>query len=424
MTNQSVKLTKKVADAVVPPSSGQRFFRDTELRGFGLRVTAAGVRSFILEKRIDGKVRRVTLGRYGELSLEQARREAHKLLGQVAMGVNPIAEKERERLQKITLAQAFEDFRRARAGLKPGTLREYERLISVALNGWGPRPLIAITKDLVARRHRELGEQSGEAYANLAMRVLRSVLNFALVHYEDGFGRPVLAENPVVRLTQTRAWFRTRRRQTVIKAHQLPRWYGAVDALRGEPDTFASTVADYLVFLLLTGLRRREAARLTWDRIDLTDASLRILDTKNREPHLLPLPPFVIALLTRRQREARSAFVFASEGRAGFLIEPKRHLAKVVGQSGIAFTIHDLRRTFITTAEAIGVPPYAIKRLVNHRVRSDVTEGYIISDLERLREPMRQIEGFLLKAFGVAPSARILALHGELPAAKRPLIGG
>jgi integrase len=422
--NQSVKLTKRVVDAVAVPAAGQTFVRDTELKGFALRVTAADVRAFVVEKRIEGKVRRITLGRYGELTVEQARRAAQALLGQVAMGQNPIGEKERERLRAITLAHAFADFKRVRGKLKARTLYDYERLMAVALADWQTRPLVAITKDLVAKRHRELGESRGEAYANLAMRFLRSLLNFALARYEDGFGSPLLAENAVRRLTQTRAWFHTSRRQTVIKPHELPAWYQAVGALRSESSPFAHTVADYLVTLLLTGLRRGEAARLTWDRVDLKDASLRIVDTKNREPHFLPIAPFLAELLARRARGARSAYVFPGEGRAGFLVEPKRYVAKVIELSRVAFTLHDLRRTFITVAESIGVPPYALKRLVNHRVRSDVTEGYIVSDLERLREPMRQIERFLLRATGIAPSAQVIALHTEPPAAQRPLIGG
>jgi len=104
------------------------------------------------------------------------------------------------------------------------------------------------------------------------------------------------------------------------------------------------------------------------------------------------LGPFLVELLARRQRQAQSAYVFAGEGRGGFVIEPKRCVAKVIEESGITFTLHDLRRTFITVAESIGTPPYSLKRLVNHQVRGDVTQGYIVSDVERLREPMANIE--------------------------------
>lgn len=408
--NQSVRLTQKLAESAPIPAYGQAFLRDQALAGFGLRITAANVRSFILERRVEGKVRRITLGRLGELNVEQARRKAQALTGKIAMGINPIAEKERDRICAITLAQAFGAFKRARKELRERTLYDYERLLKAPFGDWQSRPLVSITKDMVVKRHREMGEQRGNAYANLAMRFLRSLFNFAIAEYEDGFGRPLLTSNPVARLTQTRAWFRESRRQSVIKVHELPAWREAVCSLRRSKDPLAATVADYLLLLLLTGLRRNEAARLTWDRVDLKEATLRIVDTKNREPHLLPLGPFLVEMLEARKDNTSGAFVFGGEGPAGHLVEPKRQIAKVVAESAVSFTLHDLRRTFITAAESIDIPPYTLKRLVNHRVRSDVTQGYIVSDLERLREPMRRIESFLLRASGIKESAPVITL--------------
>ncbi|MGH8630031.1 MAG: Arm DNA-binding domain-containing protein, partial [Burkholderiales bacterium] len=124
-SNHSVKLTKSAIDRLAPPATGQAFYRDSELKGFALRMTASGARAFVLEKRIDGRPKRLTLGRYGELTVEQARRQAQKFLGQLAMGENPIADKEREQLRSLTLEQIFADFKRARAGLRPVTLYQY-----------------------------------------------------------------------------------------------------------------------------------------------------------------------------------------------------------------------------------------------------------------------------------------------------------
>ncbi|GMQ76556.1 MAG: hypothetical protein BMS9Abin01_1836 [Gammaproteobacteria bacterium] len=240
--NQVVKLTKTVVDRLSPPASGQAFLRDIELKGFGVRITAGGVKSFIVEKRIDGRVRRQTLGRFGELTVEQARRKAMNVLGQVAMGLNPIAEREQARFERITLRQAFDDFKRARKSLKPKTIYEYGLMLDSAFGDWADRPVVKITKDKVAARHQTLGETRGESIANHSMRFLRSLLNFAIAAYEDGFGRPLLVENPVRRLNQTRAWYAESRRTTVIKVHQLPAWYAAVEGLRGEEAPSADTV--------------------------------------------------------------------------------------------------------------------------------------------------------------------------------------
>ncbi len=75
-----------------------------------MRVTASGVKSFIVEKLVSGKVRRMTIGRYGEITVEQARREAQKLLGKIATGIDPRAEKQAIELHATTLGQVFQDY--------------------------------------------------------------------------------------------------------------------------------------------------------------------------------------------------------------------------------------------------------------------------------------------------------------------------
>ena len=404
---QPQKLTKTRVDHVAIPPRGQKFLRDTELKGFALRVTNSGAKSFVVEKRVEGKVRRLTLGHYPDLTVEQARREAQKLLGAIALGRNPIIEKHHAQLQRTTLGEAFKDFLSARKNLKPHTVYDYGLVMRLAFGDWQSRALIDITKDHVAKRHRDLGARRGEAYANLSMRVLRAVINFAMAQYEDGFGNPLLVVNPVSRLTQTRAWYRVNRRQTVIRPHQLADWYAGVNALRELNSEAATTVADYLLLLLLTGLRRQEGAQLRWRDVDLKARTLTVHDPKNHEPLTLPLSDHVEALLLSRAKRAESPFVFPGSGRTGYLADPRKQKAKVVAHSGVNFTLHDLRRTFITIADSIDTSAYAIKRLVNHKMQNDVTAGYIITDIERLRSPMQLINDFILRAAGAIPTATI-----------------
>ncbi len=70
-----------------------------------------------------------------------------------------------------------------------------------------------------------------------------------------------------------------------------------------------------------------------------------------------------------------------------------------------------MRRTFITIAESLDIPAYALKRLMNHKMSNDVTAGYIIVDVERLRKPMQLITDYILKCMGVVKSAEILTLE-------------
>lgn len=404
-----LKITKSYVDRLSTPPAGQAFVRDAELKGFAVRITASGAKSFILEKRIDGKVKRLTLGRYPELTVEQARKEAHKLLGQIAVGRNPPAEKKYKALQGTTLEQAFSDFTTVRKNLKARTLYDYQHVMKVAFFDWQDKAILDISKDMVAKRHSKIGAEHGEAYANLSMRFLRALFNFAIAQYEDSSGNAILRENPVMRLTQTRAWYRVDRRQTVIKPHQLSPWYQAVILLKQDSSSKQSAlVADYLLFLLFTGLRRQEAATLKWSDIDLSDRSFTLTDTKNREPLTLPLTDFISKLLESRKAATDSEYVFAGDGKAGYLIEPRRQVQKVTELSCVSFTLHDLRRTFITIAESIDISAYALKRLVNHKMTNDVTAGYIVSDVERLRKPMEQISAQLLRYFKIDEEKRIL----------------
>lgn len=136
-------------------------------------------------------------------------------------------------------------------------------------------------------------------------------------------------------------------------------------------------------------------------------------DTKNREPLTLPLTDFVFDLLQNRKAAADFEYVFAGDGKAGYLIEPRRQVQKVIQLSGVSFTLHDLRRTFITIAESIDISAYALKRLVNHKMTNDVTAGYIISDVERLRKPMQQISSQLLRYFKIKDDKKILPFQKQ-----------
>ena len=391
--------------AELPVGKDQVFYRDDQLKGFALRVTATGTKSFVVEKNIGNKVRRITLGKFGALTAEQARKEAQKIIGQIATGIDPIAERLAAKMSAITLNDVFEDYIKARKSLKHNTLYNYRRVLTIAFESWGKKPLVSITKDKVAKHHEKLGKEHGEAYANLAMRLLRALFNFAAGQYEDAHGRTMITENPVKRLSQTRAWYRVERRQSFIKSHDLAAWYQGVQALQNE------TLRDYLLVLILTGLRRQEAATLRWDQIDLTAKTLTVLDTKNHESHTLPLSNYLYELLLSRSQTKINDYVFPGTGAAGYIIEPRKQMVHVTKASGVHFTVHDLRRSFITFAEGLDISAYALKRLMNHKMNGDITAGYIVTDVERLRKPMQQITDYILKCMGAIAPTDILTIQ-------------
>lgn len=398
-----MKITKSTVDKIKPPSDkAQTFYRDDILKGFALRITANGIKSFVVEKLINHKVRRITLGRYGELTVEQARKEAQKILGKIATGIDPIAEKQQLKAQAVTLLEVFEDYLKTRKALKPKTIYDYNRVMNQSFKDWQKKPLLDITKDKIAKQHSYLGKEHGEAYANLAMRLLRALFNFAAGQYEDCKGHSLVTENPVKRLSQTRAWYRIERRQTYIKPHQLAEWYQGVTKLEN------TTLRDYLLFILFTGLRRQEAAKLQWEQVDLKAKMIKIVDTKNHQDHILPISDYLCQLLMNRKPRAINDYVFPGTGKGGYIVEPRKQMAKVTKETGISFTVHDLRRSFITIAESLDISAYAVKRLINHKMNNDVTAGYIVADVERLRKPMQQITDYLLSQMGLKTTPSVI----------------
>ena len=401
-----VRLTKAQVERLHTPTQGQRFLRDSELKGFLVRVTSGGAKTFCLDKRIKGRKFRRKIGSYPDMSVDRARKIANIWLGQIAEGKNPFEEDDDQARDKLTINTVLVDYLKARKGLQPRTITDYKQIRDKAFRDWKNRPLTCITKAMVQQRHSWLGRKSGPYYANGAMQLLRALFNYAVAVYDDAEGQPLIQVNPVMVLTTTRAWFPKKRRRTVITRAQLPAWYKAVLGLKMQLknpkkpelglDPEAALVSDYLLLVLFTGLRRREAASLRFENIDFVDRTLIVHDTKNGEPLRLPLSDFLYDLLARRLEKAESAFVFPGGGKRGHLIEPKRQVQRVIKASGVPFMLHDLRRTFITVAESLDLSHYAIKRLVNHKLTNDVTAGYVVANVGRLREPMQRITDRLL----------------------------
>lgn len=426
-----LNLVRATIDALPVPTRSRAYYSDTRIGGLQLVVTPKGARSWYLYRRTGPthKPKRHFLGRYPDLSPDQARRKAEQWRGDIASGGDPSAAREAERARGVTLAEAFKAFCQVRGHrLKPRTLQDYGRFLEASplggeapLGDWQHRAIVTITKDLISARHLKLTTERGEAQADHAMRFLRSLVNFASFHYEAADGTPLVAQNPVQRLSQTKAWNRTKRRSSYVKPHELRAWFRAVESLReGAEETQGALVADYLELLILTGLRRSEAAQLCRADVDLKGRTLTVRDTKNHEDHTLPLTDRLLELLRRRLRQAgpqSTAYIFPGDGARGYLVEPRPQMRKVIEASDVPFALHDLRRTFATVAEGLDISAYALKRLLNHKMRSDVTAGYIVTQTDRLRKPMQQITDYILGRAGLRRGAKIITLDAvERPA--------
>ncbi|MBM70849.1 MAG: integrase [Haliea sp.] len=413
MAQNTLNFTKAALESLPPADPGKRVdYHDSRISGLILQVTGNGNKTFYFYRRINKKPKRYHLGKFPDLTLAEARRQAETLKGRIASGDNVMRERTDIEASAVTLAQAYAQFGAARKSLKPKTRYLYDRFMAVAFLDWQKLPIAELTKNMVSQRHTDLTANHGPASADGAMRFLRSLYNFASAVYEDEKGNSLLPVNPVQRLSQARAWHKPKRRTTWISPDQMPAWFEAVATLRSEPTgSTASEVGDYLLVVLLTGLRKSEAANLDWSNINLADRTLTVPDTKNGRDHTLPLSDYLYDLLAQRKRMLlHTRYVFPNRGRNGPLVEPRNPMRRVTEQSGVEFTLHDLRRTFTTIAERLDIPHYALKRLINHAQVDDVTAGYVMGDIERLRKPMQQITDFMLSAGAVRAKAEIIHL--------------
>lgn len=427
----------KIPEQVQPGKTVQKRYYDNKLKGFGVRVTSGGSKAFFVEKKIrdTNKVKRITIARYPELTVEQARVEAQKLIGQMVTGNDPsnaakkraireaqaklLAEQKILQIKNITFGQAYKEYIADNINLKASTIKGYDAVIQHRISDWLVIPLCKITDAMVFERFRAITEIS-PAQANYAFRILRAVFYFAMRHYKDANNEPVFLNNPTVILK--RKWNEIERRQTVIKPHQLKPWFKAVLGLsENSPLSKADMIRDYLLLLIFTGLRRTEAASIKWEHIDFEDRSLRITNTKNGKPHSLPIPDYLLQLLQKRRDDSLSilspeGYVFPGSGARGHLVEPKKQIARVIDVSGVQFCIHDLRRSFATYAYTLELQELTIKRLLNHSTQKSVTDGYIVPDIEQLRKHMQKIEDYILTHVGLKEPSVVTLVSNNITA--------
>ena len=289
-----IKITKAVVDQLELTAGRQVYYWDAELPGFGLYVGATA-KSYFAQRTMGGRGRnrktvRITIGKHGIFTPEEARREARDLLNRMARGEDPRETRRLEEDQSITLREAWEQFSAMRTTLAKSTRNDYKRTLTRDLAHWLDRPLASISgSELVQEYTRQTADRSPSTAAR-NMRTFRSIYNFAMALHEH------LPQNPADRLKKLRLWYRDPRRRTYIRPDQLPYWYAAVMRLENDH------ARDYLRLLLFTGMRRSEGLSLRWEHVDFSGLTLTVPRTKNGDPLILPLSTFLYELLHERRR--------------------------------------------------------------------------------------------------------------------------
>jgi|SRR5450830_111217 len=189
------KLTKAFVDKIGFVESGQIFYRDSELLGFGLRVGKTA-KVYFAESKLNGKTIRVSIARHNVIAVDDARSQAKTILAEISSGKNPHDVEKARKAKLITVAEVLESYIETRGNLKPSTIQDYRHTFVAYLKDWQNKPIIEITKDMVEKKFRKISETS-PSQANKTMRNFRAVMNYAIVKYEDNNGESFMRNNPV-----------------------------------------------------------------------------------------------------------------------------------------------------------------------------------------------------------------------------------
>lgn len=397
MTERKFRFTKKRLETIAKPSSRTRYYDDA-IEGLIVDVSPNLVISFRVYKWLasENKPLSITLGKFPSMTIEQARAQSKKHLLEISDGKNPVKEKQAKLKESYTLDFVFADYLEKRK-LQPSTVRGYHQVINCYFKDYREKPFKSVDEAAIKNIHSTVSTKS-QAQADLAMRLMRALFNFAKYEYRSCDNEAIYKNNPVKILSHLRNWNHVPRKQTRISKSQLSQFFSAIEEHRNEAechcDLFTSSVCDFVEMAIFTGLRKSELLNLTWDAINLKECSYYISKTKNGTPLELPISDGLLTIFKRRlKQKTDSIYVFNSHGKYGRVVEPKKIINRIADKAGIEFTLHDLRRTYTTTAESLNIGTYTIKRLLNHKTkRDDVTAGYTVLTPEELREPAQAIE--------------------------------
>lgn len=378
------KLSKRTVEAVEPGAINQLIW-DTDIKGFGCKVTPKGKRVYFLYYRTsDNYERRPAIGVHGAITCDQARVKAQRWLGEVAAGRDPSEEKQKQR-RSTTLHDLCTQFmaEHGQRRLKPLTAITYQGIIDNHIVPLGGKLKIdRVTQADVERIMRSvedghtsrvvrLGKQrwskvrGGKGVANRTVSVLSKMFNFA--ESRDLRARGTNPARHVQRNPETS-------RERFLSNREYQRLARTLDAIERE------CAEDYRVTALLrlliyTGLRRSELVTLQWSFVDFEDRCLRLPDTKTGRK-VAYLGDQSISLLEELPRKEGNPFVFPGDVEGGHFIAIEKAWHRVRKLAGLDdVTLHDLRRSWGSIGARGGMSLLLIGKAMGHKT-TKATEIY------------------------------------------------
>ena len=411
--------------------------KDSKLNGLYRRRRTLTDDWYVKARQKGGNPRSIKLGRCDVIGVSEARSLARKALADLAAGINPNAQRQQkiteerevaqlEMARNITLQQALDECL-ALKDYKPKSRQDMISMFQRNFSDWLHRPIRHIKRDDVLerfaeikarvvkrradtqKRRAELGlptrrykSADGQGEAQKAFRYLQTVIN-RFMNDEVG-GEPILRANPCNVLRDKKVRSVLKPRDSFLD--ESPR-AALLDCLaKAVHPQYSGQItrsdADFVLLLLLTGLRVDEAKTLRWANINFKEGWFRAENTKNHTDHTLPMTGATEKLFEARSRLVgdTSEWVFPSPQDRSKNASMSRTVQRIIDESGVAFTPHDLRRTVATIASELGYDLAKISAVLIH-AKTGVTAGYVQDTIGSLKRTLEDIEKMVLRSFEV-----------------------
>jgi integrase len=363
------RIIQRTIAKLTPPKAGNRILYDSEIPGFGVRITAAGAASFILNYHVHGRERRYTIGRHPELTATAARERALQLRGRILNGHDPLEEREQNRSEP-TLGDLATQYleRYAVTHKRPSSLRNDRQMIDTII-----RPQLGVLRlNAVGRRDIEALHASLKATPYRANRVLALISSMFTKAAEWKWR----ADNPAKGIQR----FHEDRRERWLSADELRAFTEALDAYHDQ------NAANALRLLLLTGSREGEVLKADWTQFDLARGVWEKPShhTKQKRIEFVPLSgPALELLRAAKPKDATGPLFPGADGNAA-RVTLRRPWVQACKAAGLAeaitlkgkrrtitrykpiVRIHDLRHSYASHLVSDGVSLQIVGKLLGH----------------------------------------------------------
>ena len=278
------------------PQKGITTYKDQKNPSLRLYVTSTGTKTFLVRKRIKGRDERLIIGRFPDLTIEQARKQATVYCGLIADRKDPLEEQRLEKSNRLTFGEHFKEYMERYSKPHKKSWKYDEQQINKHVSHWFKRRLSDISKREVEKLHERLGRENGRVQANIVVRRLSAIFNKAIAWGWSG-------TNPTVGVQR----FKEISRDRFVQPHEMPHLIKALQLEGNE------TLRDFISMLFLTGARKTNTRMMRWEQINWDRTLWRIPDSKNSETLTIPLTGQAMNILMRRKTSSLSGWVFPQD---------------------------------------------------------------------------------------------------------------